>query len=236
MNGNRGETFNEQVSFFIYTGNDEEAERLYEVLAEEGKVLFPLAQYPWARKYAWVQDRFGIHWQIDADEIRNRQKIVPCFLLVNDDKYKIRALLTRWQDIFESKRLLMEIPMQPSPTEASGALQFAQIMLHGFIVNVMSSPGIHETQRSSGISLAIACKDQQEIDRLWEQLSEGGEEQACGWLQDAYGISWQILPENLNQILFDKPSGRQEQKLNKFMKMKKIVWSDLIYYYILLNL
>ncbi len=76
---------------------------------------------------------------------------------------------------------------------------------------------------SEGISIDVICKTQEEVDRYWSKLSSGGgEEGPCGWLKDRFGVSWQIVPEQLGQMLSDPKSGNAEACMNAMMKMKKL--------------
>jgi predicted 3-demethylubiquinone-9 3-methyltransferase (glyoxalase superfamily) len=72
------------------------------------------------------------------------------------------------------------------------------------------------------ISLFVDCKTQQEVDELWEKLSEGGEKSNCGWLKDKYGLSWQIIPSVLGEMLNDPDPAKSQSVMKAMMKMKKI--------------
>ena len=71
-------------------------------------------------------------------------------------------------------------------------------------------------------SLFVHCETQEEVDELWEKLSEGGEKQRCGWLKDKYGVSWQIVPMALGQLLQDKDAGKSTRVMNAMMQMNKL--------------
>jgi predicted 3-demethylubiquinone-9 3-methyltransferase (glyoxalase superfamily) len=77
---------------------------------------------------------------------------------------------------------------------------------------------------NEAISFQISCKDQQEVDYYWEKLSEGGDESAqqCGWLKDKYGVSWQVVPIALYELLSDPNISRREEVMKAFLQMKKI--------------
>jgi predicted 3-demethylubiquinone-9 3-methyltransferase (glyoxalase superfamily) len=76
---------------------------------------------------------------------------------------------------------------------------------------------------SDGISLDVTCKTQEEVDRYWSALTaDGGEEGPCGWLKDRFGVSWQVVPEQLGRMLTDPKSGNAEACMNAMLKMKKI--------------
>jgi predicted 3-demethylubiquinone-9 3-methyltransferase (glyoxalase superfamily) len=76
---------------------------------------------------------------------------------------------------------------------------------------------------NQGISIDVTCKTQEEVDRYWARLTaDGGEEVACGWLTDRFGVSWQVIPEQLGQMLSDPKTGDSEACMNAMLKMKKI--------------
>ncbi len=75
---------------------------------------------------------------------------------------------------------------------------------------------------SPAISFFVNCETQEEVDVLWEKLSEGGEKQRCGWLKDKYGVSWQIIPSALGELLNDKDAGKSEKVMTAMLQMDKI--------------
>jgi predicted 3-demethylubiquinone-9 3-methyltransferase (glyoxalase superfamily) len=79
-----------------------------------------------------------------------------------------------------------------------------------------------EFQFTEAVSLMVNCETQEEVDQLWEQLSEGGEQGPCGWLKDRYGLSWQIVPTALGQMLQDEDPKRAERVMAAMLQMKKI--------------
>jgi predicted 3-demethylubiquinone-9 3-methyltransferase (glyoxalase superfamily) len=75
---------------------------------------------------------------------------------------------------------------------------------------------------SPAISFFVKCETQEEVDQYWGKLSEGGERQRCGWLKDKYGVSWQIVPAILGQLLQDKDAGKSTRVMNAMLKMDKL--------------
>lgn len=75
---------------------------------------------------------------------------------------------------------------------------------------------------TEAISLFVNCDTQEEIDRLWDKLSEGGQKQKCGWLKDKYGVSWQIIPPVLGQMLQDKDPAKSKRVMQAMLQMDKI--------------
>ena len=80
---------------------------------------------------------------------------------------------------------------------------------------------------TEAISLQADCKDQDEVDRLWETLSEGGEEGPCGWLKDRYGVSWQIVPSRMYELIADPDPERAQRAIAAMLQMGKIEIADL---------
>ena len=75
---------------------------------------------------------------------------------------------------------------------------------------------------TEAISLLVNCETQQEVDELWEKLSEGGEKGRCGWLKDKYGVSWQIVPTVLGELLSDKDTEKTHRVMKAMLQMDKI--------------
>ncbi|HTV67464.1 MAG TPA: VOC family protein [Rhizobiaceae bacterium] len=81
---------------------------------------------------------------------------------------------------------------------------------------------------TEAMSLVIHCEDQKEVDHFWSKLTaDGGAESMCGWLKDKFGVSWQVVPNRLIELLTDKDKGRADRAMQAMLKMKKIVIADL---------
>jgi predicted 3-demethylubiquinone-9 3-methyltransferase (glyoxalase superfamily) len=79
-----------------------------------------------------------------------------------------------------------------------------------------------EFQFTPAISFFVDCATQEEVDRLWDKLTEGGEEVQCGWLKDKYGLSWQIVPSGLNDLLNGRDAAGSRRAMQAMLQMKKI--------------
>jgi predicted 3-demethylubiquinone-9 3-methyltransferase (glyoxalase superfamily) len=87
------------------------------------------------------------------------------------------------------------------------------------LVALNGGPEFHFTE---ALSLVINCENQEEVDHFWEELSAGGEQGPCGWLKDRYGVSWQVVPTALNEMLQDEDPKRAERVMAAMLQMKKI--------------
>ncbi len=219
LNGGPLYQVNSSISFYVYCGDYDEIVRLYNLLSENGSTLMPLGKYDWSEKYAWVTDRFGINWQLDIDTINSSQKIVPAMLFANEKMSLIRDVLDHYTQIFKKSSTLLEAPYPTGAPVPDGTLLFAQFKLNGFIFNAMSSTMKHDFDFTPGISFVIECADQEEIDHYWYKLGHEGIYEMCGWLADRYGISWQIIPAVLSELMNDPERG--DRVIEAFLKMQK---------------
>jgi predicted 3-demethylubiquinone-9 3-methyltransferase (glyoxalase superfamily) len=80
---------------------------------------------------------------------------------------------------------------------------------------------------SEAVSFMIDCRDQEEVDRYWTALGEGGEHGPCGWLKDRFGLSWQVIPTRMNELLADPDPERAQRAMQAMLKMGKLIVADL---------
>src|SRR5690606_39814578 len=97
-----------------------------------------------------------------------------------------------------------------------------ECLLGGELFAAMDSAQNHSFQFGEAISLYVNCKDQAEIDFLWDRLTRDGAESACGWLKDPYGVSWQIVPQFLQDILVDGTEGNEQAMMQAMSQMRKL--------------
>lgn len=149
--------------------------------------------------------------------------IKPCLV------YKERAeeAINFYVSLFPNSRVLSlhrsEVATGPV---AKGQLLGAEFVLDGREFTALD--GGESFNFSEGFSLMVNCKNQQEVDRYWSALTaNGGEEGPCGWLKDPYGVSWQIVPDVLGQMLGDSRSGNSEAAMQAMLKMKKLDIAEL---------
>jgi|WetSurMetagenome_2_1015567.scaffolds.fasta_scaffold08061_5 predicted 3-demethylubiquinone-9 3-methyltransferase (glyoxalase superfamily) len=228
LNGGPYFKLNQSISFFVYCESDIKIEKLYENLCEGGTVFFELDKYDWSPRYAWVQDKFGLSWQLDVDKINNQQKILPAFLFVNDTVLKIKEAVNYYSTVFPDSKIIMEWPYDKSAGLPEGTLLFAQFKLADHLFNAMSGTGEHKFDFNEAFSFVVNCADQTEVDYYWNKLtSDGGMESQCAWLKDKFGVSWQIVPTRLIELLSDPDPVKAQKVMMAMLKMKKIIIADL---------
>jgi predicted 3-demethylubiquinone-9 3-methyltransferase (glyoxalase superfamily) len=212
---NGGPFFRPNPSISFYVNLDElEAENVFKKISERGKIMMEFGQYPWAKKYGWVEDEFGISWQISAgntDDLKN--KITPSLLFAKKSEGMGVKALKKYLEIFPNSEKLAEVLYD------DGKLKYGKIGFNNQEFILMDSPISHEFGFDEGISLTIDCENQTEIDYFWDNLTKNGEEGQCGWLKDEVGISWQIVPKILGELLKNKEKAGKVTEA--FLKMKK---------------
>ena len=220
LNGGPMYQVNPSISFFVVAETETETDEIWNKLSEGGTVLMPLDKYAWSEKYGWIQDRFGVSWQVSLGNIHEvGQKFTPSLMFVGAQYGKAEEAIHTYTSIFKDSSIVGILHADGSDGEKPGAVQHAQFKINNYVLMAMESAHEHAFTFNEGISLAVECQNQEEIDYYWNKLTEGGEESMCGWLKDKYGVSWQIVPEVLGKLMSD-PS-RSERVVNAFLKMKK---------------
>ena len=148
------------------------------------------------------------------------QKITPCLWF--DDQAE--EAVNFYVSIFDNSKIEAVTRYGEAGAQASGrpkgTVMTIMFQLEG--QDFMALNGGPMFTFSPAISLMVSCRAQEEVDELWEKLSEGGEVQQCGWLQDRYGVSWQIVPTVLGEMLQDEDAEKSERVMRAMLQMRKI--------------
>lgn len=144
------------------------------------------------------------------------QKITP-FLWFDG---KAEEAMNFYTSIFKNSKIESITRSGEEAPGSKGAVMSGTFQLDG--QRFMALNGGPQFTFSPAISFFVNCETQQEVDELWEKLSEGGEKQRCGWLKDKYGLSWQIIPTGLGQMLHDKDAEKSGRVMQAMLQMDKI--------------
>jgi len=177
------------LSFFAHVDTPAEATRLFDALAEGGQVLMPLDAYPWSPRYAWVQDRFGVSWQIiTGRRPESGATIVPCLMFAGAQHRQAEDALRHYAAIFPDAHV--DALERYLPGEGpEDAVKHGRATLAGQDFVAMDSHIEHGFTFTEGVSLSVRCRDQAEVDHYWDALGSGGTPGPCGWLKDRFGVS-----------------------------------------------
>ena len=184
-----------------------------------------LGQYPFAERFGWIQDRFGLSWQLtytaDAGEIT--QKIQPSLMFINKQYGRAEEAINFYLDVFKNSETLA-LTRYPTghPFEKERTVMFSKQRFEDvqFLLNENSSN--HAFDFNEAFSFTIYCDTQEEIDYYWYKLTAVPESEVCGWLKDRFDVSWQIVPRELDEMLLTEDKAAKDRVVATFMKMKKL--------------
>lgn len=218
---------NPSISFMVVSESPEETEKYWNKLIDEGKALMPLDTYDWSPKYGWVEDKYGVSWQLfTGSKADTSHKFSPTLMFTGANAGKAAEAMDLYTQLFAHSNVEGLLKYSKEDGENPDFVKHAQFKIKGATVMAMDSSAAHAFAFNDGVSLVVECETQEEIDKYWSQLTRnGGYEVACGWLTDPYGISWQIIPADIVKWVTDPE--RSARVMSVMMKMKKLVIADL---------
>jgi predicted 3-demethylubiquinone-9 3-methyltransferase (glyoxalase superfamily) len=220
---------NPSISFMVNFDPSQRADArpaldaLWKKLADGGTALMPLDSYPFSERYGWIQDRYGVSWQLiltnPAGDVRSN--IIPSLLFTKDACGKAEAAMEFYTSVFDNSKQGIIARYGPGQApDKEGTVMFEDYMLRGQWFASMDSAHAHKFSFNEAVSLMVSCDTQAEIDHYWNKLSAVPEAEACGWLKDQFGVSWQIVPSQMGKLMGGTPQQR-ERVTQAFLKMKK---------------
>lgn len=214
---------NPSISLMVACSTSEEVDRMWEALSEGGTELMALGEYPFSKRYAWVQDRYGLSWQLMLTEGGQEvQKITPSLLFSDGACGKAEEAVRYYAEVFENSEIgLISRYAEGEAQSAKAKVNYAAFKLDGVALSAMDNGYDVDYTFNEAFSLIVNCKDQKEIDYFWEKLSAVPEAENCGWCKDQFGVSWQVVPFNMEEILFGGSEEQVQRVTEAFLKMKK---------------
>lgn len=217
-------SFNPSISFMVACYSIDEVDRLWKVLSEGGEVLMPLGEYPFSKKYGWVADRYGLSWQLMLTENSEEAgiKITPNLLFSSESCGKAEEAIKFYTGAFEkSSMTFVSRYAEGEAQNAKAKVNYAAFNLADNYFCAMDNGFEVDFGFNEAISFIIYCEDQKEIDDLWSKLSAEPEAEQCGWLKDQYGVSWQVVPTIMSDMLRSGDPEKMKRIVEAFLKMKK---------------
>jgi predicted 3-demethylubiquinone-9 3-methyltransferase (glyoxalase superfamily) len=228
--------FNPSVSFIVNfdPSRDKNAREnidvLWKKLSQGGTALMPLQQYSFGQRYGWGQDKYGLSWQLILSDPKGEERpfIVPSLMFVGAVCGKTEEAINFYLSVFKDSRMgAMHRYSTGQEPDEPGTVMFADFMLLGQWFAAMDSAREHHFAFNEAVSFMVNCETQEEIDYYWERLSAVPEAEQCGWLKDKYGLSWQIVPTAMDEMLKDKDEKKIARVTEVFLKMKKFDLAEL---------
>jgi predicted 3-demethylubiquinone-9 3-methyltransferase (glyoxalase superfamily) len=212
--------FTPAISLFVSCADEAEVDRVWERLADGGSILMPLQAYPFSPRFGWLADKFGVSWQVSLGA--RPQKIAPFLMFVGAQHGKAEEALRLYTSLFEHAAIERIERYGVGDDGQPGTVKHAlfQLCTHDFMA--IDSSFAHPFTFTEAISLYVECATQEEVDRLWATLSAHPDAEACGWLKDRYGVSWQIVPSVLGDLLNDPDPVKSGRVMDAMLQMKKL--------------
>ncbi len=228
--------FNPSASFIVNfdPSRDKSArenlDALWEKLSDGGTALMPIDKYPFSERYGWIQDKYGLSWQLilSNPEGEERPFIVPSLMFVGAVGGKTEEAIDFYVSVFRNaKRGIVARYGKGQEPDKEGTIMFADFMIENQWFAAMDSAHEHEFAFNEAISFMVSCNTQEEIDYYWEKLSAVPEAEQCGWLKDKYGLSWQIVPTIMSEMLENGSREQIDRLTQAFLPMKKFDIAEL---------
>lgn len=208
------------VSYFLTFNDRATLDHAWEALGRGGQIHMPLDAYPWNARYGWLDDRWGVSWQLALGERGHAggQVMTPMLLFTGAQAGQAEAALAHYTCIFPESGVEGILRHDGSGADPAGTVMHAQFQLAGHSFMVGDSALQHTYTFTEANSFVVVCADQTEIDHYWHALSAVPEAERCGWLKDRFGLSWQIIPRHLPRLL----SSSDPKVMEAFLSMGKI--------------
>lgn len=229
--------FNPSISFIVnfdplFFGQGDAAkeaarnklDEVWDKLSQGGKALMPLAAYPFSERYGWIQDKYGLSWQLmlTRPEGDPRPSILPALMFTGKAAGRAGEAVDFYLSVFRDSRKGVFLPYGPGQEpNREGTVMFADFMIENRWLAAMDSALGHESAFNEAVSLMVKCGSQAEIDDYWEKLSAVPESEQCGWLKDKFGVSWQVVPVRMDEMLEQGDKEQLARVTRAFLQMKK---------------
>ena len=206
----------------MFDGGEDQAratiQEVWTALSDGGQVRMELGVYPHSKLYGWVEDRFGVNWQLMLTDPAGEPRpfVIPQLLFTGPAAHAQEAM-DLYTGLLPDSETTLVVPHAGQPD----GIMFAEFKLAGQCFSAMDGGSDHDFTFTPGLSLELSCADQDEIDAVWEVLSSVPEAEQCGWVVDRFGVSWQIVPENMGELMLH-PGAYQ-----RMLSMKKLIIAEL---------
>jgi predicted 3-demethylubiquinone-9 3-methyltransferase (glyoxalase superfamily) len=215
---------NPSISFSLNLETKEEVQRIWDKLVDGGKVLMPLQKYPFSEFYGWLNDRYGVSWQliVVGEEAKTRPMVTPAIMFTQDKAGKAEEAMNLYTSLFPNSKIdgIFRYEASEGP-DKEGTIAHAVFHLAGQEFMALDSAAPHAFVFNEAVSFIVNCETQEEVDKYWDALSAVPEAEQCGWLKDKYGVSWQIVPTAMNKMMGSGDVAASNRVTQAFLKMKK---------------
>jgi predicted 3-demethylubiquinone-9 3-methyltransferase (glyoxalase superfamily) len=214
---------NPSVSFHVHLPDAGAVDALHGALGEGGMDLMPLGAYPWSPRFVWLQDRFGVSWQLVARADAARPTVVPALMFAGPHHGRARAAIAAYAAALPESRVLHVEDFAEGEGGEPGTVKQAALELMGRPFVAMDGGPGHAFGFDEGVSLQVMGADQAEVDRIATALAaDGGEEGPCGWVRDRFGLWWQVGTEQVGAWMASEDEAARDRVFHALLPMHRL--------------
>ena len=214
--------FTPAVSFLVACRTRKEVDGLWAKLSDGGKAMIELSEQPWSEQYGWVQDRYGLAWQVTLSAEAAGQRITPALMFVGKQCGRAEEAMRFYASVFRRAKVGDVLRYGPGEKpDKEGTVKFSMFEIEGMRFAAMDSARGHDFSFNEAVSFIVNCESQEEIDYYWSRLSADPAAEQCGWLKDKFTVSWQIVPTAMDRMLNSGDEAAVARVTQAFLKMKK---------------
>ncbi len=218
MNGGRS-PLTPSISFSYHCQTEAEIDMLWQQLSIDGMVMMPLQRYDWNERYGFLQDRYGVSWQLFLNPDA-AVRLMPCLLFPYQQNGVAVAAMELYTRTIPHSGIKAWFPYPEG--EVKGNVMYGDYLLHGQLFSAMDSGVPMPATFTDAVSLMVQVKDQVMLDQIYNSLVEEGEAAPCSWLKDRFGVWWQVVPADLGSYIFHEDKQKAKQAMDAMLQMKKI--------------
>ncbi len=223
--GGNPTALNPSLFFRLQSSDLGQVHAYWDRLCEGGKIIQPLGQDSDRQVSGWCQDSLGLTWQIRWGSKEGGPRCLPCYQFCQSRTGAAAMAMDLYEDVLGSSAWeKVDRYAMDAPSSLAGRIAYARLFHQGVRLGFMDRDASPSGDFTPAGSLVLRCRNQSEIDYYWHRLRHGGMAHAGGWVQDAYGLYWHIIPYNLEALL---PAEQPFYQHPRLKNMTKIDWAQL---------
>lgn len=223
LNGGPSFEPNPSVSFHVHLPDAAAVDALHAALGAGGRDLMPLDAYPWSPRFVWLQDRFGVSWQLMARAAAKRPTVVPAIMFGGPQHGRAREAIAAYVAALPSSRVAHVEDFGEGEGGEVGTVKQAALDLLGQPFVAMDGGPAHRFGFDMGLSLQVMCADQAEVDAVATALAaDGGNEDQCGWVRDRFGLWWQVVPQQVGAWMASDDEAARDRVFRALLPMHRL--------------
>lgn len=214
---------NPSISFSLWINDKELTKQIRDKLMDGWKVLMEYAAYPRSEAYGRCSDKYGVSRQVMYSDTTPENKLIPSMMFIGENTGKAQEAMNFYTSLFPASKIGNIHRYGPDAPDKAEHIAHAEFTLVNQLFIAMDSWLDHKFNFNDGISLSVSCKDQTEVDYYRNAFTaDGGSEVQCGWCKDKYGVSRQIVPVDIDKLLFNADHVKANKAMQAMLQMKKL--------------